>query len=281
MDVSPTGFLDVPTLLESSQARPRPAWIWYVGGLFLLLLMAGSYLEASPAKGQPPAGNCSGRWGCSRWRGSWWVLTWLTVAASSRRTPADRIHRGTGAVAALDGGGPGAGCDAVASGTLAAGAHSGVDIPLQRAGALTGDSAMPSRCREYVLDHALLDEATAHGLRLGRAMGHAARGPAVSMRIALSAICGVGAAARNPAGWRWWRSNRDVKTGHPQEAIEIFEQKLSLMREQLGHRVARCPCAGRQGVRSAGAQHRSAGGVRERDDACPDRGTSAAVSGGR
>ena len=31
---------------------------------------------------------------------------------------------------------------------------------------------------------------------------------------------------------------RDVKTGHPDEAVAIFEQRLPVMRDQLGHRVA-------------------------------------------
>jgi hypothetical protein len=31
---------------------------------------------------------------------------------------------------------------------------------------------------------------------------------------------------------------RDVKTGHPAEAVEMFDAKLAAMREQLGHRVA-------------------------------------------
>ena len=31
---------------------------------------------------------------------------------------------------------------------------------------------------------------------------------------------------------------RDVKTGHPAEAIEMFETKLPSLTEQLGHRVA-------------------------------------------
>ena len=31
---------------------------------------------------------------------------------------------------------------------------------------------------------------------------------------------------------------RDVKTGHPAEAIAIFQDKLPILREQLGHRVA-------------------------------------------
>jgi tetratricopeptide (TPR) repeat protein len=31
---------------------------------------------------------------------------------------------------------------------------------------------------------------------------------------------------------------RDVKTGHPAEAIELFDATLPAMREQLGHRVA-------------------------------------------
>jgi hypothetical protein len=31
---------------------------------------------------------------------------------------------------------------------------------------------------------------------------------------------------------------RDVKTGHPDEAVAIFEDKLPALRDQLGHRVA-------------------------------------------
>jgi hypothetical protein len=31
---------------------------------------------------------------------------------------------------------------------------------------------------------------------------------------------------------------RDVKTGHPAEAIDVFQTKLPSLREQLGHRVA-------------------------------------------
>ena len=31
---------------------------------------------------------------------------------------------------------------------------------------------------------------------------------------------------------------RDVKTGHPAEAVELFEQKLPVLRDQLGHRSA-------------------------------------------
>src|SRR6476469_6385661 len=30
---------------------------------------------------------------------------------------------------------------------------------------------------------------------------------------------------------------RDVKTGHPDEAIELFNAKLPILRQQLGHRV--------------------------------------------
>jgi hypothetical protein len=31
---------------------------------------------------------------------------------------------------------------------------------------------------------------------------------------------------------------RDVKTGHPDEAIDLFETRLPALRDQLGHRVA-------------------------------------------
>src|SRR3954463_8127856 len=36
-------FLDVPTLLESSQPAPRVSWFWYSVGLFLLLVLFSAW----------------------------------------------------------------------------------------------------------------------------------------------------------------------------------------------------------------------------------------------
>jgi tetratricopeptide (TPR) repeat protein len=54
----------------------------------------------------------------------------------------------------------------------------------------------------------------------------------------------AGAAAQNifpvaeSAGLALVEIYRDVKTGHPAEAVAIFEDRLSALRDQLGHRVA-------------------------------------------
>ena len=48
----------------------------------------------------------------------------------------------------------------------------------------------------------------------------------------------VASAGVESAGLALVEIYRDVKTGHPDEAVQIFEQRLPVMRDQLGHRVA-------------------------------------------
>jgi tetratricopeptide (TPR) repeat protein len=90
---------------------------------------------------------------------------------------------------------------------------------------------------DYVLEHIPLDDATDHGTRLARALS------LLREENLLDADRAIAELRRNSrgmesAGLALVEIYRDVKTGHPAEAIEIFEQRLQAMRRQLGHRLA-------------------------------------------
>ena len=90
---------------------------------------------------------------------------------------------------------------------------------------------------EYVLDHVQMDERASHAIRLGRAMSMLHADHLVDADRAMGEIRRqVGDNAS--AGLALLDIYRDVKTGHPAEAVEIFESQLPTLREQLGHRVA-------------------------------------------
>jgi predicted Zn-dependent protease len=91
--------------------------------------------------------------------------------------------------------------------------------------------------QEHLLEHVLMDEGTSHALRLGRAMAMLREDHLFDADRAISEL------RRSPlgeqsAGLALVEIYRDVKTGHPAEAVEIFDAKLPAMRQQLGHRIA-------------------------------------------
>lgn len=114
--------------------------------------------------------------------------------------------------------------------------------------------------QDYLLQHAPLDGVTAHGLRLSRAMAMLREDHLFDADRAISElrrqVVRAGRAnseaqgAENEsadvepppqslsAGLALIELYRDVKTGHPREAIELFRETLPAMRDQLGHRVA-------------------------------------------
>jgi hypothetical protein len=95
--------------------------------------------------------------------------------------------------------------------------------------------------QEYILNNVRMDEGTTFGLKLGRAMAmlHDER-----LFDADRAINDLRRSA--PGGERGAESGgltlveiyRDVKTGHPQEAIDILHKRREPVRDQLGHRAA-------------------------------------------
>jgi len=91
----------------------------------------------------------------------------------------------------------------------------------------------------HLLEHDLLDGGAAHGVRLGRAMAMLGEDHLFDADRALAEVRRtVAQAGVDSAGLALVEIYRDVKTGHPDEAVAIFEARLDVLRDQLGHRVA-------------------------------------------
>src|SRR5262249_12612234 len=103
--------------------------------------------------------------------------------------------------------------------------------------------------QDHLLEQVNLDDSTAHALRLGRAMAMLRDDHLFDADRAISdlrrstrraeesdpnANAGPGFES---AGLALIEIYRDVKTGHPAESIELFNAKLPILRQQLGHRV--------------------------------------------
>ena len=91
--------------------------------------------------------------------------------------------------------------------------------------------------QEYLLDRDLVDPGSGFGLRIARTMAMLRQDRLFDADRAISELRRVPGAAES-GGLALVEIYRDVKTGHPKEAIEIFTEKFSHLREQLGHRVA-------------------------------------------
>lgn len=89
----------------------------------------------------------------------------------------------------------------------------------------------------HLLEHELTDAQTAFGVRVGRAMAMLREDHLFDADRAINEMRRLDS-ARESAGLALVEIYRDVKTGHPDEAIDLFETRLPTLREQLGHRVA-------------------------------------------
>jgi len=88
----------------------------------------------------------------------------------------------------------------------------------------------------YLIEHAGIDPGGAAAMRVGRAMAMLHQDHLFDADRAISELRRSPAAGS--AALALVELYRDVKTGHPAEAVEIFEQKLTTFRDQLGHRAA-------------------------------------------
>ncbi|HLL91018.1 MAG TPA: hypothetical protein VK324_17085, partial [Tepidisphaeraceae bacterium] len=91
--------------------------------------------------------------------------------------------------------------------------------------------------QNHVLEHVPMDANTSHGVRLGRAMAMLHEDHLFDADRAIADLR-RGGGRDSSAGLALVEIYRDVKTGHPQEAVELFESRLGQMRDKLGHRVA-------------------------------------------
>jgi hypothetical protein len=235
MEPTPLDSLDVPALLEISEPRGSTPWAWYAIGAGILLAGINELLsdEAKPLK--LVFGALSGV--------AIMVILFALMIGSLSAMRAMRaqerqldgvaemmqLHRWPQAAIALR----------QMLSQPARSAHFRIQALVYFTTVLArydrfDDAVM---IQEYLLDHGLVDPTTAFGLRIGRTMAMLRQDRLFDADRAISDLRRTPGAAES-AGVALVELYRDVKTGHPTEAIEIFQRKLPILREQLGHRVA-------------------------------------------
>jgi hypothetical protein len=232
--VLPT-FLDVPELLKSSVPRPRAGWLGYgAGGLLLVVLMATLVLATSD-EGRNFARFMSAL-----------AMVGIVVAMGAVATSTVRRFRGQQALVEAAGElvqlrrWPQAGLvlEQILSQPLPTYA--------MRSQALIYLSSVLARYHRFddaiavhnhLLDHEFVDGGAEFGVRVGRAMAMLREDHLFDADRAISELRRL-EGTEETAGLALVEIYRDVKTGHPDEAIEIFQSRLPTLRDQLGHRLA-------------------------------------------
>lgn len=229
----PNEFLNVDRLLEASQPRPRLGFIWWMAGTFLLVLLSGIMLGGQ-ANAKPVVAALF-----SLIIGGGFVAMSLTSIYSVRQLRAQQrqveqigemVQRRRWNDAAM-------GLETYLSQParsfgLRTQALAFLAPVLARMGRFEDAIAVQT----YLIEHGMIDQAGSAAVKIGRAMAmlhedHLFDADRAISELRRSPAAGSGALAL-------LEIYRDVKTGHPAEAIEMFEKKATEMRDQLGHRVA-------------------------------------------
>jgi len=223
-------FLDVPQLIERSSPQGRHSWFWYAGGLFLLIVMISTYVGID----HPGVVQAASLLGMMILIGVMSAATFFMVR--NQRAQQEQIQAASELIqlrrwpeAAV-----------VVRNLLSRPTHSaGV-----RAQAMINLASILARyhrfddaimVEEHLLEHLRMDPGTEYGLRLGRAMAMLREDRLVDADRAINELWRVG--GEESGGLALVEIYRDVKTGHPAEAVEIFNQRSARLREQLGHRA--------------------------------------------
>jgi tetratricopeptide (TPR) repeat protein len=229
-----TDFLDVPALLEQSQPRLQAGWFWYAAGAFLLIVLFSSFASTQSPVLEAFVQVLS-------------ALSMVGVIAAMMLLTWLAVRRQRGEMLQLE-----AISELVqlrrwseAAFLLRAMLSQPTRTPAARVQGLIFLTAVLARyhrftdailVQEHLLDHVNLDESTAQALRLGRAMAMLREDRLFDADRAIAELRRL-RQGTSSAGLALVEIYRDVKTGHPDEAIEIFDANLPAMREQLGHRV--------------------------------------------
>ncbi len=227
-------ILDVPALLESSQPRPRVNWFWYGVGVFLLVSLGAAYLSASSPTGRMIVEGSS-VFVTIGLVGAMSVVTAITMrklrAAQLQIEAAAelvQLRRWSQAVVML-------------REILSRPART----PGLRFEAILYLATVLARCERFddaiaVYDHLLesnrLDASTERAIKVGRAMALLRQDRLVDADRAIGDLR-RGEARETSGGLALIEIYRDVKTGHPAEALATFELRRELMRDQLSHRI--------------------------------------------
>jgi len=230
----PQPFLDVPALIERSQPHPRVGLFGYAAGLFLLVVVTSAYVTSRSPQleglvdalskiafvGIMTALALTTSWLVKRQREEMRRIESLEELVQLRRWPEAAAE-----------------AEALLSHpTRTPQARAQALIFLSSILARYGRFADAITVHDHLLDTIRFDDSTAHGIRLGRAMAMLREDHLVDADRAISELR-RSAGDRESAGLALVQLYRDVKTGHPSEAIEHFTESLPAFRSQLGHRT--------------------------------------------
>ena len=231
----PYTFLDVPALLERSEPRPRATWLGYAAGAVVLALLLAALNVAGSEEGRNLARLASAV-----------VLVVMVSALGFYVVGTVRRHRAEQAM--VDAAAelvqlrrwPQAGL--VLEQVLSRPAHTHA----VRVRALFNLAAVLARyhrfddailVEDYLIESDRIDPGTSFGLRVGRAMAMLRQDHLVDADRAMGELRRLEGTGES-GGLALVEIYRDVKTGHPAEAIDVFHTKLPSLRDQLGHRAA-------------------------------------------
>jgi tetratricopeptide (TPR) repeat protein len=231
----PQIFLDVPRLIEGSEPRPRSGWFGYgVAGLLLVLLMS-ALLVAGSEEGR----NAARLMSAGVMIGIITAMAVLAVSTVKRHRAEQAMVEAAGELVQLRRW-PQAGL--ILEQILS---HPSPSHAL-RSQALIYLASVLARYHRFndaitvhnhLLERELVDEGTAFGVRAGRAMAMLREDHLFDADRAISELRRLERTGES-ALLTLVEIYRDVKTGHPDEAIELFETRLPSLRDQLGHRLA-------------------------------------------
>lgn len=254
----PPQFLDVASLLERSRPRVPTVRLWQILGVFMVVVLVSTYLNRQGSDAQKVVSVLSALL-------MFMLITTLGVVSllTIRRVRAEqtqleaieelvRLRRWPDAAMLLD--------------QLLGQPMRTPQARIQALIFLTTVLARYNRfddaivVQNYLLDDIPLDGGTSHGLRVARAMAmlredhlfdadrainelrqqvnRAGRAMSEQREARGEALTNLESPQSLSSGLALVEMYRDVKTGHPTEAIELFNQSLVAMRQQLGHRVA-------------------------------------------
>jgi tetratricopeptide (TPR) repeat protein len=231
----PPAFLDTPHLLDHSLPQSRGSWFWYAVGFFFLIVFLSAYAQRAMPNGGQIVQMLSSimMFGLMIAMG---FITWRAARAvqaeqAQLETIEELIQLRRWEEAAL---------------LVQALLSRSTRTPQARTQALVFLAAILARYHrfadavavyEHLLEHKLVEGEAAYGMKLARAMSLLREDRLVDADRAMVELRRLDR-ADDSAGLALLEIYRDVKTGHPREAIEEFEKKKALLRKQLGHRAA-------------------------------------------
>jgi hypothetical protein len=235
MNVTPPMFVDVQTLLESSRPKARLAWLGYAGGAGVLAILAMTLFSDRTAAAQETVETLS-TFLIILMVGGLSLTNFMQVRAArleqARLDAAEelvQLRRWPQAAMVLQS-------------VLSRPMRSMVGR-LQGLLCLSGVAARFHRfddvclITDHLLDDLPLEAGVAHMVKLTRAMAILRQDRLFDADRAISDLRHWSQSDES-AGLALVELYRDIKTGHPTEALEIFSAKRDLIRRQLGHRVA-------------------------------------------